>query len=157
MATSSPSISIAAPTAPAPMLIDSTSESTSADDTTAPACASNLDFLMPVAITPIPTTIIAVPIPTVVTSVPTMSNSKDTNTKKFRLTATKNSRNLCAHCWLKQLMLNRSSQDFKVYWDSLEKTCQANYNIEALNLVADCVWTVNTVDILTKFSGGMLH
>ncbi|KAG1788450.1 uncharacterized protein HD556DRAFT_1312040 [Suillus plorans] len=167
MATSSPSTSTAAPTAPAPMLIDSMSESTSADDTTAPARTSNLDILMPVTTTPIPTTIVTVPISTAVTGVPvpTTSNSKDTttapmnttNTKKFCPATTKNGRNHCTHRWLKQLMPNRSSQDFKVYWDSLEKTRQASYDIEASSLVADSVWTVNTVDILAKFSSGTLH
>ncbi|KAG2029412.1 hypothetical protein BDR03DRAFT_987771 [Suillus americanus] len=151
MATSSPSTSTAAPTTPAPMLIDSTSESTSTDDTTAPARTSNLDILMLVT-TPIPTT--------AVTGMPvsTASNSKDTttaptnttNTKKFRPATTKNGRNLCAHCWLKQLMPNGFSQDFKVYWDSLEKTRQASYDIEASNLVAD-------IDVLAKFFGGTLH
>ncbi|KAG1836853.1 hypothetical protein F4604DRAFT_1910128 [Suillus subluteus] len=56
------------------------------------------------------------------------------NTKRFHPAATKNGRNLCAHRWLKQLMPNGSSQEFKVYWDSLEKTRQANYDIEASNL-----------------------
>ncbi|KAG1870296.1 hypothetical protein F4604DRAFT_1926507 [Suillus subluteus] len=79
------------------------------------------------------------------------------NTKRFHPAATKNGRNLCAHHWLKQLMPNGSSQEFKVYWDSLEKTRQANYDIEASNLVADCVWTANTVEVLTKFSSGTLH
>ncbi|KAG2106156.1 uncharacterized protein F5147DRAFT_774967 [Suillus discolor] len=54
-------------------------------------------------------------------------------------------------------MPNGSSQDFKVYWDSLEKTRQASYDIEASNLVADSVWTANTVDVLAKLSGGTLH
>ncbi|KIK43072.1 hypothetical protein CY34DRAFT_804242 [Suillus luteus UH-Slu-Lm8-n1] len=56
--------------------------------------------------------------------------------QEFRPAAIKNGRNLCAHRWLKQLMPNGSSQDFKVYRDSLEKTHQASYDIKASNLVS---------------------
>ncbi|KAG1861346.1 hypothetical protein C8R48DRAFT_762332 [Suillus tomentosus] len=55
------------------------------------------------------------------------------------------------------LMLDGSLPEFKACLDSLKKTRQASSDIEASNLVADSVWTANTVDVLAKFSGGTLH
>ncbi|KAG2738140.1 hypothetical protein P692DRAFT_201874207 [Suillus brevipes Sb2] len=45
-------------------------------------------------------------------------------TKKFRPSATKNGRNLCAHRWLKVLAPNGTSGDFKTYWNALSKDSQ---------------------------------
>ncbi|KAG1869750.1 hypothetical protein C8R48DRAFT_670991 [Suillus tomentosus] len=153
------------PMNPAPMLVnDSTSESST--DDAVPACASTNNIFLPVTTVPIPT-VAALAIPAVVATptipavvvVPAIPAVIATpiNTKRFRPAATKNGRNLCAYRWLKHLMSNGSSQEFKVYWDSLKKKCQANYNIEASNLVAGCIWTANTVEVLAKFSSGTLH
>ncbi|KAG2124571.1 hypothetical protein BD769DRAFT_1467786 [Suillus cothurnatus] len=153
------------PTNPAPMLVnDSTSESST--DDAAPACVSTNNIFLPVATVPIPTVgalaipaVVATPTIPAVVVVPAIPAvvAAPINTKRFRPAATKNGRNLCAYRWLKQLMPNGSSQEFKVYWDSLEKTRQANYDIEASNLVAGCIWTANTVEVLAKFSSGTLH
>ncbi|KAG3229993.1 hypothetical protein P692DRAFT_2096346 [Suillus brevipes Sb2] len=38
---------------------------------------------------------------------------------------------LCGHRWLKRLMPKGSLQEFRAYWNSLEKTRQESYNTEA--------------------------
>ncbi|KAG1727847.1 hypothetical protein EDD22DRAFT_930709 [Suillus occidentalis] len=78
-------------------------------------------------------------------------------TKKFRPSATKNGRNLCAHRWLKILAPNGTSGDFKTYWNALSKDSQQNYESEAAALVKDGTWTGNATSTINKFVDGPIH
>ncbi|KAG1874094.1 hypothetical protein C8R48DRAFT_759745 [Suillus tomentosus] len=56
-----------------------------------------------------------------------------------------------------QGMLGLAQKDTSsgIFFDSSYRVLSSD--IEASNLVADSVWTANTVDVLAKFSGGTLH
>ncbi|KAG2336786.1 hypothetical protein BDR05DRAFT_1005571 [Suillus weaverae] len=82
---------------------------------------------------------------------------KSASGKKFRPGTLKNGRSLCAHWWLKQVAANGSSADFRIYWAGLTKDKQLAYKADALKLVSDDIWNSNTVDIIGRFSSGVLY
>ncbi|KAG1896618.1 uncharacterized protein F5891DRAFT_1246729 [Suillus fuscotomentosus] len=67
-------------------------------------------------------------------------------------------RSLCAHRWLKQIVANGSSANFRIYWSGLMKEKQLAYDpADTLKLVKDNIWNGNTVDIINKISSGSLY
>ncbi|KAG1718058.1 hypothetical protein EDB19DRAFT_1921354 [Suillus lakei] len=74
--------------------------------------------------------------------------------KKFRPGTSKNGR---SHRWLKQIATNGSSVDFRIYWSGLTKDRQLAYEADALKLVSDDIWNGNAVDIIGRFSSGVLY
>ncbi|KAI5999042.1 hypothetical protein EDC04DRAFT_3147363 [Pisolithus marmoratus] len=57
-------------------------------------------------------------------------------TKKSKMCpgAAKNARNLCAHRWLKQVNTNGTTEEFRIYWDSLTSEQREDYHLEAERL-----------------------
>lgn len=61
--------------------------------------------------------------------------------KKMRPGATKNARNLCALRWLKQVNTSGTTDEFRVYWDSLTAKHHEDYRLEAECLEREGKWT----------------
>ncbi|KAG2340366.1 hypothetical protein BDR05DRAFT_950449 [Suillus weaverae] len=59
---------------------------------------------------------------------------------KMRPTQTKNGCNLCAHCWLKQVESNKTTEEFSVYYLDLLADQRKKYDTEAAELVANNAW-----------------
>ncbi|KAI6032247.1 hypothetical protein BKA83DRAFT_18869 [Pisolithus microcarpus] len=59
---------------------------------------------------------------------------------KMRPGAAKNARNLCALRWLKQVSTNGTTEDFRMYWDSLTAQQREDYRLEAEGLEAEGKW-----------------
>ncbi|KAG2057378.1 hypothetical protein BDR06DRAFT_1036132 [Suillus hirtellus] len=57
-----------------------------------------------------------------------------------------NGRNLCAHCWLKQIKTNGTTDEFCVYYGSLNEEQRKEYDNEANTLATENKWnkTINT-------------
>ncbi|KAG1861625.1 hypothetical protein F4604DRAFT_1683978 [Suillus subluteus] len=72
--------------------------------------------------------------------------SKASGKGKMRPSPKQNGRNLCAHRWLKQIKTNGTTDEFCVYYGSLNEEQRKDYDNEANTLATENKWnkTVNT-------------
>ncbi|KAI6032559.1 hypothetical protein EDC04DRAFT_3142373 [Pisolithus marmoratus] len=72
---------------------------------------------------------------------PPEPSTAKTKKSKMRPGAAKNARNLCAHRWLKQVNTNGTTEEFRIYWDSLTSEQREDYHLEAERLEGEGKWT----------------
>lgn len=71
--------------------------------------------------------------------------NKGSGKAKMRPGPTKNGRNLCAHCWRRQVQSSGSTEEFQRYFNDLTATQRQAYDDEAAALVANSKWDTKTI------------
>ncbi|KAI6022359.1 hypothetical protein BKA83DRAFT_4493658 [Pisolithus microcarpus] len=102
-----------------------------------------LQYAVLPAVTPTPSMI-----PAKVNSAPVVSanqSAKGGGKAKMHPGPAKNGRNLCAHCWRKQVQSSRSTEEFQKYYNSLTATQQMEYDNEAIALAMSSTWDAKSI------------